>query len=122
MRSPSCTRGSTLAAVSSRRWLLIAALAATLAALASTAGAAAKAQRLQAFGSCSRFVHYARRHASSELVTRGVPVGVPLPVRAPAPGNTSGPVVPQADSGPSIGGAGQDFSTTNVQEAGVDEP
>jgi hypothetical protein len=37
--------------------------------------------------------------------------------------NSTGPVMPQAESAPTAGdGAGQDFSTTNVQEAGVDEP
>jgi hypothetical protein len=47
-------------------------------------------------------------------------MGAPLPVRTPAPND--GTVMPQAESAPTSGGAGQDFSTTNVQEAGVDEP
>ena len=89
--------------------------------LALPAGAASKPKhRLQKFGSCSRFVHYARRHALGELKTRGVPAPVPVPVRTPAPTNqqtVQGEAAPQSG-----GGAGQDFSTTNVQEAGVDEP
>jgi uncharacterized secreted protein with C-terminal beta-propeller domain len=101
-----------------RVWLTAVALIASLAAIPAPAGAKAK-HRLKAFGSCSGFVHYARRHATSELKTRGVPVGVGLPVRAPAPDN--GKVSPQAETAPSSG-AGQDFSTTNTQEAGVDEP
>jgi uncharacterized secreted protein with C-terminal beta-propeller domain len=123
MRYSSCTSGFTLATVNLRRGLLLVAAVSTLAALPPTAGAAPKKQRLHAFASCSRFVHYARRHATNELKTRGVPVGPPMfeqTVRTPAPDGT---VAPQAESAPTAGGdTGQDFSTTNVQEAGVDEP
>src|SRR3954447_8199280 len=86
-------------------------------------GPAAPAKhRLHPCGSCSRFVHCARRHAGTELTTRGVPDGVPLPmVRNPQPGQ-NGTVAPQAESTPTGGGAGQDFSTTHVQEEGFDEP
>ncbi|HEX6711896.1 MAG TPA: beta-propeller domain-containing protein [Thermoleophilaceae bacterium] len=103
-----------------RTWLILAALVASLAALPAPAGAKAK-HRLKAFGSCSRFVHYARRHALNELKTRGVPGGVVLPVRAPMPMTNDGVAMPMSESAPTSG-AGQDFSTTNVQEAGVDEP
>src|SRR4051794_29743507 len=121
MNHSSCPPGFTLATVNPRRWLVLAALAASLVAVSPTAAAAAGAKhRLHAFASCSRFVHYARRHASNELLTRGVPVPQPLPVvRTPAP---NGVVAPQSESAPASGGAGQDFSGTNVQEAGVDEP
>ena len=96
---------------------------ALLTALPSSAGAASKRKhRLQAFGSCSRFVHYARRHAAGELSTRGIPTPTPLPVRSPQPLNNSGTVMPQAEQAPATGDAGQDYSGTNVQEAGVDEP
>jgi uncharacterized secreted protein with C-terminal beta-propeller domain len=96
-------------------------VAGALAALPPAVGAAPKKHRLQAFGSCSRFVHYARRHALNELSTRGAPTPRPLfePGVRSAPDGT---VAPQAESAPTSGGAGQDFSTTNVQEAGVDEP
>src|SRR4051794_14444684 len=123
MRTPSCTSGFTLTTVKLRTWIAIAAFAALLAALPSSAGAASKPKhRLAAFGSCSRFVHYARRHALGELKTRGVPapVAIPTPVRAPQPVNDGSQVVmPEAVAAP---GAGQDFSNTNNQEAGVDEP
>src|SRR4051794_16771519 len=123
MRSSSCLPGFTLATVRSLRLLTLVAIVASLASIPSSAGAAPKKHRLQAFGSCSRFVHYARRHAGNELKTRGVPESPPLfeqTVRTPAPDGT---VFPQAESAPTAGGdAGQDFSTTNVQEAGVDEP
>jgi uncharacterized secreted protein with C-terminal beta-propeller domain len=107
--------------VKARTWLIVAACAASLAVIPAPAGAVKAGHRLKAFASCSRFVHYARRHALNELKTRGTPVGVPLPVRAPAPVTNNGTVMPQAESTPTSG-AGQDFSTTNVQEAGVDEP
>ena len=106
----------------SRGLLLICALVASLAALPAPAGAAASKHRLRAFAACSNFVHYARRHAPRELVTRGVPIPFDMPVtRAPAPQNDNGVVMPES-APTSGGGAGQDFSTTNVQEAGVDEP
>src|SRR4051794_17975645 len=86
MRSSSCTSGFTLGAVKVRNWLILAVLVASVTTLPASAGAARSKHRLQAFGSCSRFVHYARRHAPNELRTRGVPiVGVPTPVRAPTP-------------------------------------
>src|SRR5204863_2032814 len=121
-RISSCLAGFTLATVGSRRLLLLLALTASLAVVPASAGAAPRAaHKLRAFGSCSRFVHYARRHAPNELTTRGIPVPAPLPVvRNPAP---TGVAAPQAESSPGAGaGAGEDFSTTNVQEAGVDEP
>src|SRR3954451_14008666 len=124
MRPSSCTSGFTLAAVKARTWLILAALVASLTALPAPAGAARSKHRLQAFGSCSRVVHYARRHAFNELKTRGIPMGVALPVRAPAPVSDGQQVVmPESAPAPAAGGgAAQDFSTTNVQEAGVDEP
>ena len=98
------------------------AIAASLVTVPSAAGAATSRHELHAFRACSSFVHYARRHAPSELRTRGVPVLVDLPLtRTPQPMTDNGTVQPE--SAPvSGGGAGQDFSTTNVQEAGVDEP
>src|SRR3954447_10953290 len=121
MRAPSCPSRSTLTTVKSRAWLFVVALVAVLAVVPCGAGAAAKKKhRLQAFGSCSRFVHYARRHALKELTTRGTPVAAPLPVtRAPQPNNQ---VTVQGESAPGAPTAGDDFSTTNVQESGVDEP
>src|SRR3954452_7777751 len=120
----SCWRSRvTLAAVRSRTWPIAAALIALLVLLPPNAGAASKKHRLRAFASCSSFVHYARRHAVGELTTRGVPVGAPLPVvRTPQPMDNNGTAGPQSESAPSAPAAGQDFSGTNVQEAGVDEP
>ncbi|HEX4718435.1 MAG TPA: beta-propeller domain-containing protein [Thermoleophilaceae bacterium] len=102
-----------------RTWLIAAALVASLALVPASAGAASRKHRLRSFASCSSFVHYARRHALGELATRGVAIPV---VRVPQPMNNSGSVAPQAEGAPSVPAAGQDFSGTNVQEAGVDEP
>lgn len=71
--------------------------------------AARQKPRLKAFTSCTALVNYARRHAPRVY-------GPPLPPRSAPP--VTG-VMPE-----STGGAGEDggSSTTNVQEAGVDEP
>jgi len=61
------------------------------------------AKRIQAFDSCEHLVGYASRH-----------VPVPAPRMAPD--------APAAMPVPAEGGAGEDTSQTNVQEAGVDEP
>src|SRR4051794_21744047 len=119
MRAPSCTSGFRLTTVKPGTWLIVAVVAASVTAIPAPAGAAKGKHRLKAFASCSRFVRYARGHALNELKTRGAPGGVPLPVRSPTPMN-NGVVMPEAQTPTS--GAGQDFSTTNVQEAGVDEP
>jgi Beta propeller domain len=95
-------------------------LAAVLAAALMAAPAAAEADaaqkpragkvRLKAFGSCTGLVRYARRHAVRNARSLIVPL------------RGGG----QDDSGAGTGGpersAGDDFSRTNVQEQGVDEP
>ena len=75
MRIPSCTRGFTLATVMARRGLVLVAMTAALAAIPGGAAARPKAH-LAAFPNCSRFVHYARRHALQELRTMGTPVEI----------------------------------------------
>ncbi|HEX5800912.1 MAG TPA: beta-propeller domain-containing protein [Gaiellaceae bacterium] len=100
-----------------RRLVLAAALAILVAATlgsatrADTAGAAAKQPRLAAFGSCGQLLGYAKAQARrfvgpyglGGLPGRGVPVTA-TDARAAAPVQ------------------GVDFSGTNVQEEGVDEP
>jgi hypothetical protein len=81
----------------------------------------AKTPRLKAFKSCASLISYARRNAPpprrlAPPPPAAVPIGgggedSPGPVAAPAP-------APEGDSG----AGGGDFSTTNIQEAGVDEP
>src|SRR3954447_9337517 len=75
--------------------------------------------RPRAFASCAGLVGYAQRHFAD---TRGVPsrpvIGISEPMTAqPAPPAEG--AAPQAASPTS---AGTSFSTTNVQEEGVDEP
>ena len=114
-----------------RRALLLVAVAVTLLAAwpAGPAGAAKTkkrpaATRLHAFTSCADLVRYARRNFArsggrvwAPLV--GLPVGPPArggPVAEGAPG------APAPTAAPDGAGSGTDYSTTNNQEAGVDEP
>jgi uncharacterized secreted protein with C-terminal beta-propeller domain len=66
------------------------------------------AKRLKAFSSCEALIGYATRHVPPPMPVRR---DMPLPPAAP---------VPEQDS--AAGGAPDDTSQTNVQEAGVDEP
>ena len=99
-------------------------------------GAMGKAARPKAFSSCGDWVRYAR--AQSLKIVR--PHGIPTTPAQSAMTPFSAPTAPPAaDSAPGAGGgggggggegrssapapvAGQDFSGTNVQEEGVDEP
>ena len=89
----------------------VAVLAATGGGLAGT-GKAAKSARLQPFGSCGNLLAYAKQHA--------------LPLVGPWGLGGSRAAERTAIAAPSAGAvdarAGVDFSTTNVQEEGVDEP
>jgi hypothetical protein len=82
--------------------------------------------RLQTFASCADLVGYARRNFA---VTGGLPepaIGVaePAPIAPPQSPNqlASGQQAPAAAPAPSSASASPSFSTTNDQEAGVDEP
>jgi hypothetical protein len=81
------------------------------------AAQAKRHKRLRAFASCAGLVNYAQGHLAT---TQGVPGRTVQPIEiAPAPQpqtETAGPVAPSADA------SEPDFSTTNNQEAGVDEP
>src|SRR4051794_12456497 len=97
------------------------------------AGAASK-RALRAFSSCPQLLSYARAHGKAAVGTGWVPTPFSAqsapPSRVPkssgdakTPQPTTAEGAPQA-SGDAAGGAGTgaDFSTTNVQEQGVDEP
>jgi hypothetical protein len=107
-------------------------LAALLAApaVAPAATKRARASALPAFGSCVSLVSYAHRNARRTGGGTGVPtragVLVPQVLSAPGPvaaGTVGGIPAPQAATSPSASkDATPSFSSTNVQEAGVDEP
>jgi hypothetical protein len=82
------------------------ALGASVAAVAAAPGSATGAGRLHPFRSCGELLAYAKTHAGQIAGSGGLGVQSGV-VAAPAVGARS---------------AGDDFSTTNVQEAGVDEP
>jgi uncharacterized secreted protein with C-terminal beta-propeller domain len=121
-----------------RRRLVALAVPALVAIAAQSAPPAAAAQRsaagLARFDSCAELSGYARSAVRRTRGSIGVPtrVGLPPPVPlarmpAPAPGQAvaDGAVSPVAATGPSPAaaeGGAVDESTTNVQEAGVDEP
>jgi len=95
------------------------------------ADAAKRRVGLKAFSSCAGLREYALGHAPSPaprpapLPPRAVPMPMPMPMpvsgggdegaSAPAPAPVSAPA-------PQTGGGQEDSSTTNVQEAGIDEP
>jgi uncharacterized secreted protein with C-terminal beta-propeller domain len=101
-----------------RRTLALLAVIALAAAAAPAEGAKrAKSPRLKAFGSCAGLISYARRHAPPP--PRFVPPRVPtLPISGGGEDGGSGPVAAPAPAPVTA----PDSSTTNVQEAGVDEP
>jgi uncharacterized secreted protein with C-terminal beta-propeller domain len=78
----------------------------------------AKSPRLKAFTSCAGLISYARRHAPPPrpLPPRRVPQ---VPVSGGGEDGGSGPVAAPA---PESDTTAPDSSSTNVQEAGVDEP
>jgi uncharacterized secreted protein with C-terminal beta-propeller domain len=103
-----------------RRLVVVA--VALLCLLVAPAAASAARARLVAFSSCRALVSYAQHNAA-----RAGGVGVPVRVLADAPATLERPQAktPQADVAPqesAAAGAGDAFSGTNVQEAGIDEP
>jgi hypothetical protein len=103
----------------------VALAAVTLALCASaTADAATPRQWPRAFRSCDALLEHARGQALRISDAAGIPVrpppGVAFPLPAPGPRGEGDSGAPQA--APSAGADSGDFSTTNVQERGVDEP
>ena len=74
----------------------------------------AKTGRLAAFSSCEELTTYARKNALPQVGPYGLG-GLALPMAAVADGAVARASAPEAT-------AGVDFSATNVQEQGVDEP
>ena len=130
-RTPSASRAALVALAA------VAVLAACLLAPAAAPAAAkrlVKPSALPAFPSCASLLSYARRNARITGGRTGVPTraGVmtpqvlegPVQTDVAAGGPLASPSAPtaQADAGRESATAPPDFSQTNVQEAGVDEP
>ena len=119
--SPVDTAAVTVAQVASR-----ALIAVVLAGLAAAPAAEGRARVLRPFSSCPALVQYARAHGTQAVGTGWVPpAAVGAPVARPVQGQpVAEGVAPQATAAPTDGksDAGTQFSTTNVQEEGVDEP
>jgi uncharacterized secreted protein with C-terminal beta-propeller domain len=105
------------------------AVAALSAALLVPAAQAATPTRLKAFSSCQSIIKYGNRYASRAGVPmRATPVTpMPMFVSSPQQEGTAGgspqpAAAPAAPTSDAKSGAGTDFSGTNVQEEGVDEP
>ena len=105
-----------------RRALALLAVLALAVAAAPAEGARkrAKSPRLKAFASCAGLITYARRHAPPPRRV-ALPPRVPGPISGGGDDGGSGPVAAPAPA-PESGSTAPDSSTTNVQEAGVDEP
>jgi len=99
------------------RVAIVAALAVLLAVAAGVrASAAPGGSRLLAFRSCPDLLGYVKAQAAPFVTAYGLgqPVGVAVGPKVPP-----GPAVPGVGATPQ---QGVDYSGTNVQEAGVDEP
>lgn len=98
---------------------------------AEPAAAAKPPSRLPAFSSCTDLVSFARRHLNRPAVpprvgpggVEGLGARAPLPEPVPVAEGTTAPPIAAAGLAQSAAPvAGDDFSPTNVQEAGIDEP
>jgi hypothetical protein len=75
--------------------------------------------RLASFRSCTALVNYARRNGARIVESYGIPTrGFAAAPAAPGRGDTTAAPTPAAGSAPTT----PEFSGTNVQEAGIDEP
>lgn len=125
VRTPRFTKAVALAT------LLAAAVLALPAAAPAATKRPVKPSALPAFASCKSLLGYARRHARQTGGRTGVPTraGVAMPQVLTAPVTTDAGVPTAAGAPPAPPPAAAeakdsapDFSSTNVQEAGVDEP
>ena len=106
--------------MTTRRLPAILALALTLV-LPALADGASKS-RAKAFASCEAVGDYARKHAANIVEPGGLPIRFGFAIEGDTPnGSPPGPVTAPQE-GAVRDGDGEDYSTTNVQEEGVDEP
>jgi len=106
--------------VTTRRLPAILALGLTLAA-PSLADGASKS-RAKAFASCEAVGDYARKHALEIVEPGGLPPRFGFAVEGDTPDGGPEPAPTSPQEGAVRDGDGVDYSTTNVQEEGVDEP
>jgi hypothetical protein len=106
--------------VTSRRPLAILALSATLVLPALAEGASKT--RAKSFASCPAVADYARKHALNIVGPSGLPVRFGFAVQQPTDDGSPQPPMAAPQEGAVREGDGVDYSTTNVQEEGVDEP
>ncbi|HEX2087816.1 MAG TPA: beta-propeller domain-containing protein [Solirubrobacteraceae bacterium] len=112
-----------------RRLLLTLAVALTALGAAVPAEAAKRRvvkKQLTTFRSCAGLTVFAERRVrrfGSEVFAQRRPFAIASPVAMPMPARDgAGAPTANAEAAPAAPVAGTDFSTTNVQEAGVDEP
>jgi uncharacterized secreted protein with C-terminal beta-propeller domain len=96
------------------RRLAVAGLLAALAVPVGDVQAATKRVRLKPFTSCGSLIRYAQRHVPVRPRILDMPV-----LRG---GDNEGSPAPKQEAAPAPVSGGDDTSTTNVQEVGVDEP
>jgi hypothetical protein len=106
--------------VRTRRLPMILALALGLTLLAPAAGASKT--RARAFASCEAVGDYARKHALNIVEPGGLPPRFGFAVEGDTPDGGPEPAPTSPQEGAVRDGDGVDYSTTNVQEEGVDEP
>ena len=80
------------------------------------------ASRAKAFESCPAVADYARKHALQIVTQNGLPLRFGFAVEQPTFGGEPAPPTAAPQEGAVREGDGVDYSTTNVQEEGVDEP
>ncbi len=97
------------------------ALLALVVMLSLSAQADAAKPKLRRFASCKQLVTYGKRHAPRWSPNGPPPAAVPTPPLVAAPG-AGGPAGEVTAPVPPAATPGEDFSVTNVQEAGVHEP
>lgn len=120
-RGPSADRGTMMIA---RVLVAVAVLALAAGAAGPAAPDADAAPALRSFASCDAFAAHMRAQARRVVTPYGLPVlpGASLPVGAPGLAAPEDAAAPVPSTGPGAPVEGRDFSGTNLQEGGVDEP
>ena len=108
--------------MTTRRLPALLALALTLALTLPALADGASKSRAKAFASCAAVGDYARKHAVNIVEPGGLPVRFGFAIEGDTPDGSPPPPEMTPQEGAVRDGDGVDYSTTNVQEEGVDEP